>query len=76
MLFAGLFMTLSGEPTFLFIGLTLLALGLMFVCWGVSDLLPYERRAGIIALRAGFLVFQNAVFVLAVAALLQEGLGS
>ncbi len=71
---SGLFGIFSRGPGFL-IGPTILVMGLMFVCWGVSDLLPSERRAAILALRAGFLVFQSATVVLAVAALLQLGLG-
>lgn len=74
--FSGLFITFSGGPTFLFIGLTLLALGLMFVSWGVSDLLPSELRSTILALRVGLLVFQSAAIILAVAGLLQMGLNA
>ena len=52
----------------------ILAQGLTFVCWGLSDLLPSEHRFMILALRAAFLVFQSVVLVLIFAILLQ-GLG-
>ena len=58
----------------LLLGPMILAQGLTLVCWGVSDLLPPERRLAVIALRAGFLVFQSVVLVLIFAILLQ-GLG-
>ena len=73
-IFAGLFGVLSMGPTLL-VGPMLLALGMMFVCWGVSDLLPPERRSAILALRVGLLVFQSATIILAVAGLLQQALG-
>ena len=58
----------------LLLGPMILAQGLTFVCLGVADLMPPERRWAILALRLGFMVFQSAVFVLIFAILLQ-GLG-
>ncbi len=58
----------------LLLGPMILAQGLAFVSWGVSDLPPFERRSMILALRAGFMVFQSAMLVLIFATLLQ-GLG-
>ncbi len=71
----GLFWVFSGGPGFL-IGPMSLAMGLMFVFWGVSDLLPPERQSAIRALRAALLRFRSATIVLAVAGLLRQGLGS
>ncbi len=71
---AGLFGIFLRGPASL-LGPMILAQGLTFVCWGVSDLLPPEHRWAISALRVGFMVFQSAVFVLLLATLLQ-GLGS
>ena len=73
--FAGLFGVFLKGPGFL-IGPTLLTMGLMFVCQGVADLLPPERRSATLTLGAGFLVFQSATVVLAVGTLLQQGLGA
>ncbi len=70
---AGLFgIFLMGQASLL--GPMILAQGLTFVYLGVADLLPPERRRAILALRAGFMVFQSAVFVL-IFALLLQGLG-
>ncbi len=61
-LLAGAFLTPSNGP-----------LGLMFVFWGASDLLPGERSLLIIALRVGYPVFLSATLVFGFAGILQAG---
>ncbi|CAA9437837.1 MAG: hypothetical protein AVDCRST_MAG22-3822 [uncultured Rubrobacteraceae bacterium] len=71
---AGLFGIFLRGPVFL-LGPIILAQGLAFVCWRVSDLPPSGRRSIVLAPRAAFLFFQSVVFVLVFAIPLQ-GLGS
>ena len=48
------------------------ALGLMFIPWSVSDLLPRGRKTVIDALRVMFLVCMSTVLVLSIAGILRQ----
>ena len=68
---AGSFMVAGRGLAFL-LGPMNVALGLMFISWGVSDLLPRGRPSAIVVLRVMSLICMTAVLVLAIAVILRQ----